>query len=474
MPTVIGAADLIHAPQPAILAPNHESDIDTPLVLLSLPHAWRTRTVVGAASDRFYRKRGYAIASAFWINTFPFDRGGGQRRGLAAAAAHLRDGRNVLLFPQGTRGAGPDGYRHGVSELAITAGAPIIPVHIEGSALVMPKGRGLNRRAKTKVTFAAPAAPPSGRDPRRADAAPARRDRKLGMAEEEVIELAGREVRITSPGKVLFSERGETKLDLVRYYAAVAEPLLRTMGGRPVLMQRFPQGASGKSFFQKRVPDNAPEWLRDDDGRDRQRHAVTRAGGGGRGARRVGGQPRLPRLPRLAVPRRRPDPHRRAATRPRSDARDGVRRGPRRRVGAQGAARRGRHRVLPEDDRQPRPACVRALAAALGLLRGALGRGRRRARARASPARHPHRRLVEGGAREADLRRLQPERAAQDGLRRLVGAGAQGRAGLDAAELGRARRRRPGRADAGGRSPAAKTPGPRSTTRRSRSSRCSR
>ena len=82
------------------------------------------------------------------------------------------------------------------------------------------------------------------------------------MADDaEVVELAGQEVRITSPGKVLFYERGETKLDLVRYYAAVAEPLLRTMGGRPVLMQRFPQGASGKSFFQKRVPDNAPEWL---------------------------------------------------------------------------------------------------------------------------------------------------------------------------------------------------------------------
>ena len=48
-PTVIGAADLIHAPQPAILAPNHESDIDTPLVLASLPYAWRSRTVVGAA-----------------------------------------------------------------------------------------------------------------------------------------------------------------------------------------------------------------------------------------------------------------------------------------------------------------------------------------------------------------------------------------------------------------------------------------
>jgi DNA primase len=77
----------------------------------------------------------------------------------------------------------------------------------------------------------------------------------------EVLTLAGREVRITSPGKVLFPERGVTKLDLVRYYVAVEEPLMRAMGGRPVLMQRFPQGAGGPSFFQKRVPEGAPEWL---------------------------------------------------------------------------------------------------------------------------------------------------------------------------------------------------------------------
>ena len=83
----------------------------------------------------------------------------------------------------------------------------------------------------------------------------------MAGSDAQVLELAGREVRITSPDKVLFPERGETKLDLVRYYAAVAEPLMRAMGGRPVLMQRFPQGAGGPSFFQKRVPDGAPEWL---------------------------------------------------------------------------------------------------------------------------------------------------------------------------------------------------------------------
>jgi len=76
-----------------------------------------------------------------------------------------------------------------------------------------------------------------------------------------VLEVAGRRMTVTSPDKVIFSERGETKLDLVRYYLAVAEPLLRVAGGRPTLMQRFPHGAEGSSFFQKRVPETAPEWL---------------------------------------------------------------------------------------------------------------------------------------------------------------------------------------------------------------------
>ncbi len=75
-------------------------------------------------------------------------------------------------------------------------------------------------------------------------------------------DIDGHVVRITSPGKVLFPERGETKLDLVEYYVSVSGPVMRTIGGRPVLMQRFPNGAGGSSFFQKRVPENAPEWLR--------------------------------------------------------------------------------------------------------------------------------------------------------------------------------------------------------------------
>jgi DNA ligase D-like protein (predicted polymerase) len=66
---------------------------------------------------------------------------------------------------------------------------------------------------------------------------------------------------ITSPEKVYFAERGETKGDLAQHYERVADPLMRAIGGRPVLLQRFPEGAGGPSFFQKRVPKNKPSWL---------------------------------------------------------------------------------------------------------------------------------------------------------------------------------------------------------------------
>jgi DNA ligase D len=81
------------------------------------------------------------------------------------------------------------------------------------------------------------------------------------VTDEETLELAGRDVPVTSPDKVFFSDRGDTKRDLVDYYLAVAEPLMRVVGGRPTLMQRFPHGAQGTSFFQKRVPESAPDWL---------------------------------------------------------------------------------------------------------------------------------------------------------------------------------------------------------------------
>ena len=75
------------------------------------------------------------------------------------------------------------------------------------------------------------------------------------------IEIAGKVVSISNPDKVYFPTRGETKIDLVNYYLAVEAPLMAAMGGRPLLLQRFPEGATGKSWFQKRVPASHPDWL---------------------------------------------------------------------------------------------------------------------------------------------------------------------------------------------------------------------
>jgi DNA ligase D-like protein (predicted polymerase) len=76
-----------------------------------------------------------------------------------------------------------------------------------------------------------------------------------------VLDVAGREVVITNPDKVFFPKTGHTKLDLVRYYLSVAEGALRGAAGRPMVLKRFVNGADGQAFFQKRAPENRPEWI---------------------------------------------------------------------------------------------------------------------------------------------------------------------------------------------------------------------
>jgi len=77
----------------------------------------------------------------------------------------------------------------------------------------------------------------------------------------ELLSIAGAEVRISSPDKVVFPEPGLTKLDLVRYYLAVADGALRGAGGRPMVLKRFPKGIDAEPFFQKRVPENHPGFI---------------------------------------------------------------------------------------------------------------------------------------------------------------------------------------------------------------------
>src|SRR5216117_587781 len=75
------------------------------------------------------------------------------------------------------------------------------------------------------------------------------------------LEVGERLVRVSNPEKVYFPERGETKLDLVRYYLSVAEGIVRALYDRPTQLRRFPDGVEGEAIYQKRVPEKRPEWV---------------------------------------------------------------------------------------------------------------------------------------------------------------------------------------------------------------------
>src|SRR3989441_6803712 len=83
----------------------------------------------------------------------------------------------------------------------------------------------------------------------------------MGKVPQTVLEAAGRGVVITNPDRMFFSKAGHTKLDLAKYYAAVAAGALRGIAARPIVLKRYVNGAEGEPFFQKRAPDSHPDWI---------------------------------------------------------------------------------------------------------------------------------------------------------------------------------------------------------------------
>jgi DNA ligase D-like protein (predicted polymerase) len=82
----------------------------------------------------------------------------------------------------------------------------------------------------------------------------------MDRTQPATVTAAGREIRITNPDKVLFPT-GHTKLDLARYYVAVADGALRAAGGRPNVLKRYPNGIHEEFFYQKRAPQSRPDWI---------------------------------------------------------------------------------------------------------------------------------------------------------------------------------------------------------------------
>lgn len=150
-PQVSGLDVLTGLTQPVLFVANHSSHLDTPLILCSLPDAWRRRTALAAAADYFFDTWWRASGSAMVFNTFPIERQGGA---LSTTPGDLLDqGWNVVIFPEGTRSV--DGwvsrFRLGAAWLAVEHGVPVVPVAIRGSYAAMPRGRGWPRPGRMPV-----------------------------------------------------------------------------------------------------------------------------------------------------------------------------------------------------------------------------------------------------------------------------------------------------------------------------------
>lgn len=154
---------------PVIFVANHSSHLDAPLVLTSLPPAWRDRTAVGAAADYFFDSWWRGIGTALVFNAFPVERRGARRAALGARRL-LDEGWNMLVFPQGTRSK--DGwitdFRPGAALLALGADVPVIPVAISGSYQAMPRGRAWPApgRPPVRLRFGRPVRAEAGDRPR--------------------------------------------------------------------------------------------------------------------------------------------------------------------------------------------------------------------------------------------------------------------------------------------------------------------
>jgi 1-acyl-sn-glycerol-3-phosphate acyltransferase len=130
---------------PAVFVANHNSHMDTPVILRALPSRWRRRTAVVAAADYFYDKRHKAVASSLVFGTVPLDRKGGAGVG-AGQTSHLdrivADGGSLLVFAEGTRSR--DGrvgrLRSGAALLAREHDLPIVPIYVSGTREAMPRG----------------------------------------------------------------------------------------------------------------------------------------------------------------------------------------------------------------------------------------------------------------------------------------------------------------------------------------------
>jgi 1-acyl-sn-glycerol-3-phosphate acyltransferase len=167
-PRVEGLDRIAHLDEPAIFAANHSSHLDAPLLLSVIPERWRHRMFVAGAADYFFDTRAKAVTFAFLLNAVPIERQRVSRDSANRVAGMLAEGWSLLIFPEG--GRSQDGWaqphRPGTAWLAVRSGRPVVPVYVEGTRLILPRGSSRLRPGTTRVTFGRPLRPAAGEDSR--------------------------------------------------------------------------------------------------------------------------------------------------------------------------------------------------------------------------------------------------------------------------------------------------------------------
>jgi 1-acyl-sn-glycerol-3-phosphate acyltransferase len=162
-PTTVRGADRLGA-GPFVLAANHSSHADTMVIVTTLPSRLRRRVVVAAAADYFFPNRATALVTAVFVSAIPVERDRVSRRTLDLCHRLLREGWSLVVYPEGGRSTDGEiqSFKPGAAWIARRADVPVVPVRIEGTHDVLPKGRVLPRRAPVRVTYGEPLTPRDG------------------------------------------------------------------------------------------------------------------------------------------------------------------------------------------------------------------------------------------------------------------------------------------------------------------------
>ncbi len=162
----VGAEKLLELEPPLVFAANHVSHPDTAAILGTLPRSIRSRTAVAAALDVFgpsekrrtLRNEGLQLLVSAGFHAFAFDRHGPPLRSIRTSTQLIKNGWNLLIYPEGTRSrTGQMGrFKAGIGVLARFSGRPVVPIYVDGGRRVLPYGAFLPRSARMTVHYGLP------------------------------------------------------------------------------------------------------------------------------------------------------------------------------------------------------------------------------------------------------------------------------------------------------------------------------